>query len=379
MRTVGKGGAAAFVTAVVAVVGTATAWACVPDGVVQKLSLNPAEAKPGEEIVVNAPVNESNNPIEVRLNEVDGPLLGVIPTADNTAAQDGYFTARFSVPADAKPGQNAVIAVQEGVKWEPALLSVLDPAGAVPQVTQSPAAAKAVAPPPNNAPQRTGAAVAALALAAAAVGSTIQRRRTRDGGRAGLWRRAEPTALALAAGAAAYAALRPNLDASLLVIGVAALGAGWLGLSRGRTHFIPIGLVVGCWGAAVWLVSQEVIPRPRSSAATVTGLGLGLLLSAKLARSPQQRLEWLHTGILSAFSAGVSYYVLYDLPSAFAEWSTFTVMLLGWAAWEQFRATTSAHVRAGDAGEGTEDETGRSTPLRGDAAQGDPALAPSVR
>ncbi len=111
----------------------------------------------------------------------------------------------------------------------------------------------------------------------------------------------------------------------------------------------------------------------------MTGLGLGLLLSAKLARSPQQRLEWLHTGILSAFSAGVSYYVLYDLPSAFAEWSTFTVMLLGWAAWEQFGTTTSAHVRAGDAGEGTEDETGRSTPLRGDAAPGDPALAPSVR
>jgi hypothetical protein len=148
----------------------------------------------------------------------------------------------------------------------------------------------------------------------------------------------EPSALALVAGAAAYAALRPRLDGSLAALGVIALGAGLVGRSRNRTHFIPIGLVLGCWGVAVWLVSEDVIPRNRSQAAAVTGLGLGILLSARMARSPQQRTTWMYTAAVCTFNGGFSYYLLYDLPVAFAKWSAFTIFLLGWAGWEQYRA-----------------------------------------
>lgn len=199
-------------------------------------------------------------------------------------------------------------------------------------------------PPRDTSVERILAGLAAaLLVALAAVVALVGRGdATTSSAKDGTLRRLHPTALVLLAGAGAYAAIRPRLDASLIVIGLVALGAGLLGRRRGRTHFIPIALVVGCWGLAVWLVSQDVIPRQRSSAATVTGLGLGLLLNTKLARSEKERSAWLYTGSLSAFNAGVSYYVLYELPGGFARWPAFVLTLAIWAAWEQYRAAAAA-------------------------------------
>lgn len=367
MRHRKRWGILGAVACVVTLMGSAS-WACVPEGTAKIPNINPREAKAGQEITVAVAPSASKSPVTIRLNDANGPLLGTIPVDGAPIPGEG-FKATFKVPMEAKPGQNAVIAVQEGVTdWQPALLGVLDETGQLPKQVQSVAAAEAQ--PPDETVPRGAAGLLAVALAGLAV--LVARRGAGDGvGRAGLWQRVQPSALALLAGAAAYAAFRPRLDGSLIFLGVIALAAGLLG--RNRTHFIPVGLVLAGWGLAVWLVSEDIIPRNRSQAAAVTGLGLGIYLSARLARSPQQRSEWLYTGAICIFNGGFSYYVLYELPVAFARWSAFTIFLLGWAAWEQYRA-----VRwAGPAGEALPEEAGpdRVAEVRQDAE----TLAPSVR
>ncbi|MFN2504729.1 MAG: hypothetical protein ABR540_11005 [Acidimicrobiales bacterium] len=316
------------------------AWACVPEPDFKRLTLIPKEAKPGQQITASAPVTENRNPIEVRLNTPDGPVVGIIGT--DQGAVDGAFQGVLTIPATAQPGQAALYASQEGAtNWDATALAILGPStGVAPKVLQS----EGAKPPRDTSVERILAGlVAGLLVALAAMVALVGRGdATAATAREGVLRRLHPTALVLLAGAAGYAAIRPRLNASLVVIGLVALVAGLLGRRRGRTHFIPIALVVGCWGLAVWLVSQDVIPRDRSSAATVTALGLGLLLSTKLARSEKERSAWNYTGSLSAFNAGLSYYVLYDLPGGFARWSAFVLTFAIWAAWEQYRAAAAA-------------------------------------
>lgn len=347
------------------------AWACVPEGTSKTLDVNPREARPGQQITVAAAPNASKNPIVVRLNAADGPVLGTI-AVDGAPIPGEGFKATFTVPPDLQPGQHAVIAVQEGVDWEPALLSVTDERGRVPRAPQSVAAAEAAAAPADDTLPRGVALALALGLGGVAVRRAVQHRRGVGHGveRAGPWHLVQPSALVLVAGAVAYAALRPRLDGSLLVLGVIALGAGLVG--RGRTHFIPVGLVLASWGAAIWLISESVIPRDRSQAAAVIGLGVGMLLSAKLARSREQRAEWLYTGALCAFNAGFSYYVLFDLPVAFANWSAFTIFLVGWAVWEQYRAGLVA-----EGVPGREPTTAEGAGVRTAAVDDDPPAEPA--
>lgn len=354
-----------------------TVWACVPEGTEKKLNLTPAEARPGQQITVAAAPNGNKNPVVVRLNAPDGPVLATI-AVDGTPIPGQGFESTFTVPLDLKPGQHALIPIQEGVSdWRPTLLSVLDERGMLPQAPQWAAEVQVGAPAPDESIPRGVSGVLAVALAGLAVGSAVQHRRgARQGVEgAGLWHRVQPSALALVAGAAAYSALRPRLDGSLLVLGLIALAAGLVG--RGRTHFIPVGLVLAFWGAAVWLVSEGVIPGERSQAAAVAGLGLGMLLSAKLARSPEQRTSWLYTGALCTFNAGFSYYVLYDLPGAFAEWSAFASFLLVWAMWEQYRAGSPA--RATPVQAAVNDEVTGVAIAGIDSATPDAELEPSLR
>ena len=151
----------------------ASAWACVPGGggSGKKLTVEPATARPGESITVSAPRSAVSGPVEVRLNSPAGPLLGTI-VAGSSPVTD---TVRVSVqiPAVTEPGQHALIAVQAGVKWDPAALAVASEDGTVPNAPRSQAAEEA-----RDGTGLAGAAVIA-GLAALPVGALMLAARAR--------------------------------------------------------------------------------------------------------------------------------------------------------------------------------------------------------
>ena len=160
--------AGAILAAGTVLVLVASAWACLPGsggGSGKKLTVEPASARPGESITVSAPSSAVRGPVEVRLNSPAGPLLGTM-VAGSPPAGD---TVRMSVqiPAVTEPGQHALIAVQAGVKWDPAALGVAREDGTVPSTPRSRAAEEA-----RNGTGLAGVAVIA-GLAALPVGALM--------------------------------------------------------------------------------------------------------------------------------------------------------------------------------------------------------------
>jgi len=121
----------------VAIVATSAAWGCVPGGAggasAKSLTISPAKVQPGETVTVTAPGAPSAVPIEVRLGGSDGPLLLTLLAVPGGAGPAGLATGTFVLPPATSPGQYALVAVQSGVKWEPALLAVARPDGTVPE------------------------------------------------------------------------------------------------------------------------------------------------------------------------------------------------------------------------------------------------------
>lgn len=155
---------AAIGAAVAATLGAAAAWACVPaggGGSAKKLTVTPSQVKPGDQVTVTAPLSAATNPIDVRLNAANGPLLGTLRSSQG-AVEGGSVRATFTVPLDTKPGKNALIAVQQGVKWDPVLLPVAAEDGTVPEVNQSAGAAAARGGGSGPAPWALGAAALVL-------------------------------------------------------------------------------------------------------------------------------------------------------------------------------------------------------------------------
>ena len=110
------------------------AWACVPSGggSGRKLTVSPTRAQPGDQITVSAPSAAAASPVEIRLNAGDGPVLGSLVVGSEPASAATVY-ATFTLPVDTKPGQNALIAVQPGQRWEHAALAVALPDGTVPE------------------------------------------------------------------------------------------------------------------------------------------------------------------------------------------------------------------------------------------------------
>jgi hypothetical protein len=117
------------------VVAGATAWACVSGPAVNLSTIN---AKPGQQITVNGTNFTKADPVTVRWNSLDGPVLA---TLDKPAS--GVVTGQFTVPADAKAGNYVVILSQSSADGKlsqlpvRALLTVTPENGAAPVVGAS--------------------------------------------------------------------------------------------------------------------------------------------------------------------------------------------------------------------------------------------------
>ncbi|MGH9226392.1 MAG: hypothetical protein ACRD2W_21970 [Acidimicrobiales bacterium] len=87
------------------VVGAAaTAFACVSG---PAINLSTTNAKPGQEVTIKGTNFRQADPVTVRWNALDGPVLATLDKP-----QSGVVTGTFTVPADAKAGHYVVILSQ---------------------------------------------------------------------------------------------------------------------------------------------------------------------------------------------------------------------------------------------------------------------------
>ncbi len=173
-----------------------------------------------------------------------------------------------------------------------------------------------------------------------------------------LARRSAGSAVVLLVGAGVYALLegvaKANFDLTPLALGLIAVAAGLFG-SRGRP--LATGLVLAGWGSAVLLVDHGVVPAARTTPAYMLGIGVGLMVAARLAPAGD-RGAWLTSASIVAFASALILY-LADGMSGVAHWQLWVVVLIAWAAWELFWSTRQGVVPAGP-GDGPAPEGGPS-------------------
>ena len=110
----------------------AAAWACVSG---PAINLSTVNAKPGQEVTINGTNFSKPDPVQVRWNALDGPILATF-----APPQSGAVTGTITVPADAKAGNYVLILSQTSadgkLSQQPirALLTVTPDGGATPVV-----------------------------------------------------------------------------------------------------------------------------------------------------------------------------------------------------------------------------------------------------
>lgn len=114
----------------VLVVAASAAWACVSGPVV---NLSTTTAKPGEQVTLTGTGFRQADPIQVRFNGLDGPILaeGAVPARDRTVETS------FTVPPSTAPGNYVLIVTQSRdgqMTLSPirAVLTVVGPSGQTP-------------------------------------------------------------------------------------------------------------------------------------------------------------------------------------------------------------------------------------------------------
>ncbi|MFP5317001.1 MAG: hypothetical protein ACLGI2_01760 [Acidimicrobiia bacterium] len=114
-------------------VATASAWACVSG---PSATLNPTKAGPGDAVTITMRDFRKADPIELRWNDLNAPVMATFESSGSGAP----ITGQITVPADAKPGNYLVILSQKApdgkVSQMPvrALFTVSGPNGATPVV-----------------------------------------------------------------------------------------------------------------------------------------------------------------------------------------------------------------------------------------------------
>jgi hypothetical protein len=121
------------------VVAASTAWACVSGPVV---NLSTVQAKPGEQVTVTGTGFRQADPVHIRWNALDGPIVAQMARPENQ-----LVNATFAVPPGTAPGNYVVIVTQakpDGqLSQSPirAVLTVVGPSGQSPVVGADPSAA----------------------------------------------------------------------------------------------------------------------------------------------------------------------------------------------------------------------------------------------
>lgn len=120
-------GAAASIAVLVA--AASTAWACVSGPAV---NLSTIQAKPGDEVTLTGTGFRLAEPVDIRWNALDGPIL-----ASTAEPEDRMVSATFTVPPGTAPGNYVVVASQSkdgSLALSPirALLTVVGPSGQAP-------------------------------------------------------------------------------------------------------------------------------------------------------------------------------------------------------------------------------------------------------
>ncbi|MDQ4068279.1 MAG: hypothetical protein M3203_02180 [Actinomycetota bacterium] len=109
MRKAHRFAAAVFTGSAAAVLFSAAAWACIAG---PTLDVTPRQATAGSEVAVKG-VSYNRNPVVVRFNALDGPVLGTIePTGGTGTSSNWNLEGRVTLPADARPGNYVLIATQ---------------------------------------------------------------------------------------------------------------------------------------------------------------------------------------------------------------------------------------------------------------------------
>ena len=109
MRNMRRLGATGFGIGAVAALFTATAWACIAG---PTLDVIPRQATAGSQVTLKG-VSYNPNPVAVRFNALDGPIIGTIqPTGGTGTSSNWNLEGTVTLPADAKPGNYVLIATQ---------------------------------------------------------------------------------------------------------------------------------------------------------------------------------------------------------------------------------------------------------------------------
>ena len=157
----------------VVLIATATAWACVSGPAVNLSTVN---AKPGQEIQLTGTNFQKPDPVTVRWNALDGPIVATLP-----APSSGNIGGAFTVPTDAKPGNVVLIVTQSSADGKltqmpvRALLTVTPANGANPVLGGAVAPAQADRPVGlvTNDDSISGASLLLIGLGVAGVGMFV--------------------------------------------------------------------------------------------------------------------------------------------------------------------------------------------------------------
>ena len=111
-------------------IAASAAWACVSGPVV---NLSTVTAKPGEQVTLTGTGFRQADPVQIRWNALDGPIVAELAKPESSQT----ITASFAVPAGTAPGSYVVI-VSQTRDGKPSLspiravLNVVGPSGQAP-------------------------------------------------------------------------------------------------------------------------------------------------------------------------------------------------------------------------------------------------------
>ncbi len=121
--------AGAFAGIAVLAATASAAWACVSGPVV---NLSTIQAKPGEQVTITGTGFRQADPVQIRFNGLDGPILAELPEPKNRE-----INGTFTVPPNTSPGNYVIVVsqVENGkMTLSPirAVMTVVGPSGQTP-------------------------------------------------------------------------------------------------------------------------------------------------------------------------------------------------------------------------------------------------------